>query len=650
MSNAYKLIIEDDEGRRSVVPVEFGEESVSVGRDAANTICLNERNVSRRHAQFTTDREGVYAEDLSSFNGVWVNGQRIQAREAVFEGDIVRIGDFSLELRGEGLRAREEEATERMDEPPAEATQPSYNLLEESSADMMAEGGPAPIEPLSFEEDTTLEAPAIREEKTAIIRMPEFSEVPAADGNTAIAGERAKLVCVSTQLAGQSYDITKVEMVLGRTDDNDIPLPHRSVSRHHARIAVEDGRYLVIDQTSANGTLVNGEEYAQVEVKSGDLIELGHVKLRFVPPGETYSLTDDEIEALKEADEVASRDSGAFEKVRPEPTDVREPPKNRSMMLGLVALVGALVIVWFIVDVLVGPASEGPKVVEPVPVAEPAKDTSTIDEVLKKARVAASERRWSSAGDLVRAALLLEPGNVVAAELEAEMMAERKAQEQLEQARTDIIAEQWEPAWNSLRDIPESSVYHADALTLLHQARGALISQRIAAAQVHIEAGRFDEADALAIEIAALDPSRPELVTIQDQIRLGREQVEKAARRSVKRTAPKPSPTPAPAPATKAPPPPPPQPTPPALSAPDLFSAGVNAVKKKNFEKALEFYRRCIQVDKDFGQCYRALGIVYARTGDAPKAARYYKLYLKVNPGAPDAARVRELLKDYENN
>ena len=86
------------------------------------------------------------------------------------------------------------------------------------------------------------------------------------------------------------------------------------------------------------------------------------------------------------------------------------------------------------------------------------------------------------------------------------------------------------------------------------------------------------------------------------------------------------------------------------MSASELFTAGVSAVKRKNLDKALEFYRRCIQVDKQFSQCYRALGIVYARMGDAPKAARYYKLYLKVNPGAPDAAQVKALLKDYDDN
>ena len=92
-TSAYKLIIEDDEGRRSVVPVDLDpSQDVSVGRDQANTICLNERNVSRRHARFFEDPTGIFAEDLSSYNGVWINGDRIEKREPVFRATFYAWG------------------------------------------------------------------------------------------------------------------------------------------------------------------------------------------------------------------------------------------------------------------------------------------------------------------------------------------------------------------------------------------------------------------------------------------------------------------------------------------------------------------------------------------------------------------------------
>ena len=49
----------------------------------------------------------------------------------------------------------------------------------------------------------------------------------------------------------------------------------------------------------------------------------------------SVSEKEKEIDALKEVEKADARDSGAFEAIRPEPTDVREPPKQRSIMLGL---------------------------------------------------------------------------------------------------------------------------------------------------------------------------------------------------------------------------------------------------------------------------------------------------------------------------
>ena len=46
---------------------------------------------------------------------------------------------------------------------------------------------------------------------------------------------------------------------IGRHGDNEIILPDGQVSRHHAEIVMQGGRWLVADLGSANGTYVNGE-------------------------------------------------------------------------------------------------------------------------------------------------------------------------------------------------------------------------------------------------------------------------------------------------------------------------------------------------------------------------------------------------------
>src|SRR6185295_8117042 len=83
----FKLIIQDDEGKTTVVPLIRDE--ITIGRKEGNTIRLTERNVSRRHARLVK----------ASYNGIRVNGTRIQGRVSVAETDRIQIGDYLLELK-----------------------------------------------------------------------------------------------------------------------------------------------------------------------------------------------------------------------------------------------------------------------------------------------------------------------------------------------------------------------------------------------------------------------------------------------------------------------------------------------------------------------------------------------------------------------
>jgi pSer/pThr/pTyr-binding forkhead associated (FHA) protein len=92
------LIIEDDEGRKTVVPV--ARDEITIGRQEGNTVRLMERNVSRRHARLRKDQRGLLIEDLGSFNGVRVNGEKIRAPTPIGEGDRIEIGDYDLGIEG----------------------------------------------------------------------------------------------------------------------------------------------------------------------------------------------------------------------------------------------------------------------------------------------------------------------------------------------------------------------------------------------------------------------------------------------------------------------------------------------------------------------------------------------------------------------
>src|SRR4051812_49041527 len=93
-----KLIIEDDEGRKTVVPLV--REEITIGRQDGNTIRLTERNVSRRHARLVRENGNLLIEDLGSYNGVRVNGEKISGPTRIKEGDLVEIGDYDLGVQG----------------------------------------------------------------------------------------------------------------------------------------------------------------------------------------------------------------------------------------------------------------------------------------------------------------------------------------------------------------------------------------------------------------------------------------------------------------------------------------------------------------------------------------------------------------------
>ncbi len=64
---------------------------LSVGRDASNTIQLQDSEVSRRHAQIAHTDQGLALVDLKSSNGTYVNGQSVQER-ILRSGDRVQFG------------------------------------------------------------------------------------------------------------------------------------------------------------------------------------------------------------------------------------------------------------------------------------------------------------------------------------------------------------------------------------------------------------------------------------------------------------------------------------------------------------------------------------------------------------------------------
>jgi hypothetical protein len=79
---------------------------------------------------------------------------------------------------------------------------------------------------------------------------------------------------------GDEIILRKPVTTVGRALDNDIVFESGDVSRHHARFEFINGRMLVVDQRSTNGTRVNGQLVHSHIIGPGDNISFGTVTVR----------------------------------------------------------------------------------------------------------------------------------------------------------------------------------------------------------------------------------------------------------------------------------------------------------------------------------------------------------------------------------
>ncbi len=108
--------------------------------------------------------------------------------------------------------------------------------------------------------------------------------------------ETAMLVLQRGSEAGRRWPLERTRaLTIGRSDECDIALPDRQVSRYHARITWRGDGYQLEDLGSKNGTHVNGQDVeGVVPLQDGDEIQVAlRFKLAFVDAGATAPLTFD---------------------------------------------------------------------------------------------------------------------------------------------------------------------------------------------------------------------------------------------------------------------------------------------------------------------------------------------------------------------
>lgn len=94
-----------------------------------------------------------------------------------------------------------------------------------------------------------------------------------------MAKEMPMLILQEGRETSQEWVLDREVITIGREESNDIVLPDRLVSRHHAQIQRQGERYVLQDCSSKNGTFVNGRQLREPYVlQDGDEIQIA---LRF---------------------------------------------------------------------------------------------------------------------------------------------------------------------------------------------------------------------------------------------------------------------------------------------------------------------------------------------------------------------------------
>lgn len=272
------LVVEKTKGRPAE-EMTFRKPVVRFGRDAAQCdIAFDNREfrmVSRAHAELRVHDGKWIIRDLGSSYGTFLGGQKLaQPRE-------LAVGN-SIQLGPEGPKAH----VIWMEAGPAESATPSEQKKPLASPE--PEPAPAPMpDPIA--------KPAARSNVPTPVHAKEEPAARVGGPKTSPAS------VVLTDKPGETpVRISKDSFWLGRDPKCDVVIEASAVmvSRRHAEISSRGGGYLIADNNSFNGTLLNDQRISTpTPLRHGDRIQLGHggPVLAFDQPGGAPAAPDEPV-------------------------------------------------------------------------------------------------------------------------------------------------------------------------------------------------------------------------------------------------------------------------------------------------------------------------------------------------------------------
>jgi len=89
------------------------------------------------------------------------------------------------------------------------------------------------------------------------------------------------LVALDGPQKGDDFRVRDEQTLIGTSAECQIILEDQSISARHASLRCQEGKFTLTDLDSSNGTEVNGESVARIQLKDGDKVRLGSTTLVF---------------------------------------------------------------------------------------------------------------------------------------------------------------------------------------------------------------------------------------------------------------------------------------------------------------------------------------------------------------------------------
>ncbi len=212
------------QGPRVGPEIELQPGATKIGRDAASGIVIDAQGESRLHAQISLQAGRVQIEDLGSSNGTFVNGQRVSGGvQSLNSGDSIKPGqsvklryDAPVQVQSAATMVEVEPNVTQLSQPPVVHTAP------EPAGTPIPPEKPAPATP----------PPAKSPVGGVIPAQTMFGD----SFEMAAAAAPPELRIETASSAAQTLHLTKSAYTIGRSEDNDIVVASKIVSRHHARL------------------------------------------------------------------------------------------------------------------------------------------------------------------------------------------------------------------------------------------------------------------------------------------------------------------------------------------------------------------------------------------------------------------------------